>query len=417
MKRRNLIWTLGALTGFMLIGCTDDSYRGTIDVELTVEKDIPHEVRMTIGAPEDIVDKSEEENGPDAKGSGVIVDVNGFSGKDFYVYAFNKDGLTTLAATNARDSIMCLIDGTVDDPESLMGRKAVWNPETEFVEWESGDGPIYYPMGEGAGHIYNFFAYYLDDMEVENSDFHRTDDEIQIDIDIDGSQDIMSSKAAPTEEQLMHIKDHKELVYMLYSSYGYYTATRGLHPNFIFGHHLVKLDFKLVPGGTPGSTKNVTVEKIEVVSKHKGRFTVADTKTESTLRIDFEEDMKELQLKESDGSEFIPRLVTTYQDGAVVDGVVDDMGSLLVAPDDEYTLLITLSETDENDSQIHDPYPLVRSLTYVTSEGQKSFEAGDEFLVTLTIYGKMDVRVSTDMLNWNEGGFYAPPTEDVPNVE
>lgn len=411
MNRRILISVFGVLVGFMLIGCTDDSYRGTIDVDLSVERDIPHEVRMTIGAPEDILDNAT----PEAKGSGVIVDVNGFAGKEFYVYAFNKDGLTTLGTTSAQDSIMCLVDGSIDDPESLMGRKAVWNPVTEFVEWESGNDPIYYPMDESSGHIYNFFAYYLDDMEIDNSDFHRTDDSVVIDIEIDGSQDIMSSKAEPIEEQLSHITDHKEKVYMLYCSYGYYTATRGLHPNFVFGHHLVKLDFKLVPGGTPGQTKNVTVEKIEVVSKYKGAFTVADTKEKSGLSIDFKDEKIPLQLQETDGSEFIPRLITTYRDGAVVDGSIDDLGSLLVAPDYEYELHITMSEKDEEHDQTHESYPLIRKLTYDTADGQNFFNAGGEFLVTLTIYGKMDVRISIEALDWNDGGYYVPPTEDIPN--
>lgn len=402
MSRRLLIWATGILSGIILAGCTDDSYRGTVDIDLVIERDIPHEVRMTIGQPADIVDGT--------KGSGVIADVSGFQGKPFYVYAFNKDGLTTLNTVSAQDSIRCLVDGSLDNPESLMGREALWNPNTEYVEWASGDGPIYYPMGDGSGLIYNFFAYYLDDMTVEESDFRRTENSVTIDIEIDGSQDIMSSKAEPTADQLAAIKDEKERVYRKYCSYSYYTALHGLHPNFIFKHHLVKFDFKLVPGGEV--TKNVNIEKIELVSKYKGAFTVADNNEVSGLGIQFYDEKTALELKEADGSDFITRTVTTLKNGVVVDGVVDDMGSLLVAPDVEYEMHITLSEDYEDNTQAHEPYPLVRKLTMGTEDARQFFSAGNEYLVTVTVYGRMDIELDIDVNKWDEGGDFTYDDQD-----
>lgn len=409
MQRWSLIWVIVVLSGILLAGCADDSYRGVIDVDFSMDKDIPHEVRMTIGEPKDIVDLSQSST----KGSGVIADVNGFSGKEFYVYAFNKDGLTTLNTTSAQDSIRCLADGSLDDPESLMGRKAVWNPKTEYVEWESGDGPIYYPMGEGSGHIYNFFAYYLDDMEVDNSDFHRNDNSVVIDIEIDGSQDIMSSKAEPTEEQLAAIEDEKERVYRKYCSYSYYTASHGLHPNFVFKHHLVKLDFKLVPGGTPGMTKDVTVERIEVYSKHKGEFVVADNNEISSLGITFGEERTRLQLQEADGSEYVPRLISTYnQAGEVTEGVVDDLGSLLVAPDEEYYIYVVLGEIREDGLVLESKENEV--LVYQGTKDKKiPFTPGNEYMITMTIYGQMEIEVSAQVGEWDTGGDFEYDYDDI----
>lgn len=411
MNIRNIISVIVILLGFILVGCTDDSYRGTIDVDMSVIRDIPHEVRMTIGAPED--DVILEESALGTRGSGVIGDLSGFSGKEFYVYAFNQDGYTSLQTVSAQDSIRCLIDGSRDDPESLMGRKALWNPKTEYVEWESGDDQIYYPMGEGAGHIYNFFAYYLDDMEVDNDDFHRMDHAVQIDIEIDGSQDIMSSRAEPTEKQLSQIKDIKDSLYIQHCAYGYYTASRGLHPNFVFTHHLVKLDFKLVPGGTPGMTKDVTVERIEIVSKHKGTFTVADTKKQSGLGISFEDDKTRLQLKEADGSEYRPRLISTYnQVGTVTDGIVDDLGSLLVAPDNDYYIYVVLGETREDGVVLESKENEVH-VYQGAKDAMIPFTAGNEYLITMTIYGQMDIKVSTQIGKWDTGGDYEYDYDDV----
>lgn len=402
MKKGTLISVFVLSVSALLTGCVDDSYRGFVDVDMSVDNDVPHEVYMTLGEPSDIT------NGVSiTKGTGVIGSVDGFTGKTFHIYAFNQDDFTSMETTAVQDTIRCLVDGSLDDPESLMGREAKWNPQTEFVEWASGDRPIYYPIGEGSGHIYDFFAYYVDDMELTNEDFHRTERSVMIDIEIDGSQDLMSSKAAPTEEQLAKIEDEKERVYRQYCSYSYYTASRTipLHPNFIFKHHLVKLSFRIVPGGTPGMTKDVMVERIDLESRYKGKFTVADKNNPTNVGVRFDKDLKHLTLSEKDGSEFVPRLVSTFSNGYVESGVINDLGCLLVAPADSYRLFVTLSETRDGD--VISTGETNEVVIYNTpTEDKSEFEAGHEYLITLTVYGKMDVRVGTEMIEWGLGGDY-----------
>ena len=404
MRRRSFIYILGALLCLMQVGCYDDSYTGTVFVQDYEDTGIPHEVRITIGSDE------EQEA---SKGSGVVGSVDKFAGKDFYVYAFNHDIKTSYSTLTQTDSLRCLVDGSYDEPDTKRGRKAVYNPETEHVEWGAGDSPVYYPMGENEGHIYDFFAYYLDNIQPEEEDIHRNDDNVVIDIEIDGCQDIMSSKAKPTKRQLSVIKDEREQLYQQKYSYSYYTASHNLNPHFVFTHHLVKLDFKLVPGGTPGMTKDVTVEKIEVLSKTKAEFTVADKYDENRLGLAFKDEKSRLQLKEHDGSEYIPRLITTYdQVGGITDGIVNDLGSLLVAPDDEYYIYITLGEIqgdiilESKENEVH--------IFYGKDEENKiPFTAGSEYLITMTIYGQMDVRVSTQIGEWDAGGDYEYDYDDV----
>lgn len=387
----------------MQAGCLDDSYTGTVFVEEYVEEGALHEIRMTIGGAEQ------------TRGSGVIGDVSSFAGKDFYVYAFNRDTKTDYATVSATDSLRCLVDGSYDDPESLMGRRAYWNPATEVVEWGVGESPIYYPMGENEGHDFDFFAYYLDNIEPANEDIIRSNDDIKINIEIDGSQDLMSAKAKPTKAQLEDILDKQGEVAMLLQRehcYSYYTASHNLNPNFDFIHHLVKLDFKLVPGGTPGMTKDVTVEKIEIRTKHKATFTVADKYDDNRLGLKFQEDTTRLALKERDGSEYQPRLISTVNKvGAVTDGIVDDLGSLLVAPDVEYYLYIVLGEVQENGLVLESKEN--EKVIYQGSEEDKiEFTAGNEYLITLTIYGQMDVRVNAEIGKWEEGGDYEYDYDD-----
>ena len=386
----------------MQAGCLDDSYTGTVFVEEYVEEGALHEIRMTIGGAEQ------------TRGSGVIGDVSSFAGKDFYVYAFNRDTKTDYAAVSATDSLRCLVDGSYDDPESLMGRRAYWNPATEVVEWGVGESPIYYPMGENEGHDFDFFAYYLDNIEPANEDIIRSNDDIKINIEIDGSQDLMSAKAKPTKAQLEDILDKQGEVAMLLQRehcYSYYTASHNLNPNFDFIHHLVKLDFKLVPGGTPGMTKDVTVEKIEIRTKHKATFTVADKYDDNRLGLKFQEDTTRLALKERDGSEYQPRLISTVNKvGAVTDGIVDDLGSLLVAPDVEYYLYIVLGEVQGD--RVLESKENEKVIYQGTEEDKIEFTAGNEYLITLTIYGQMDVRVSADIGEWDKGGDYEYDYDD-----
>lgn len=386
----------------MQAGCLDDSYTGTVFVEEYVEEGALHEIRMTIGGAEE------------TRGSGVIGDVSSFAGKDFYVYAFNRDTKTDYSTVSATDSLRCLVDGSYDDPESLMGRRAYWNPATEVVEWGVGESPIYYPMGENEGHDFDFFAYYLDNIEPANEDIIRSNDDIKINIEIDGSQDLMSAKAKPTKAQLEDILDKQGEVAMLLQRehcYSYYTASHNLNPNFDFIHHLVKLDFKLVPGGTPGMTKDVTVEKIEIRTKHKATFTVADKYDDNRLGLKFQEDTTRLALKERDGSEYQPRLISTVNKvGAVTDGIVDDLGSLLVAPDVEYYLYIVLGEVQGD--RVLEGKENEKVIYQGTEEDKIEFTAGNEYLITLTIYGQMDVRVSADIGEWDKGGDYEYDYDD-----
>lgn len=160
-------------------------------------------------------------------------------------------------------------------------------------------------------------------------------------------------------------------------------------------------------------TKDVTVEKIEVLSKTKAEFTVADKYDENRLGLVFKDEKSRLQLKEHDGSEYIPRLITTYdQVGGITDGIVNDLGSLLVAPDDEYYIYITLGEIqgdiilESKENEVH--------IFYGKDEENKiPFTAGSEYLITMTIYGQMDVRVSTQIGEWDAGGDYEYDYDDV----
>ena len=416
MMRKTLIFVIVTLLALIQTGCHDFSYQGLHNVVTEEDEYNPQRVIMFIGSSTNIKfnDNDEEEDQEEegeTKGTGVIGSVEGFTEKSFYIYSFlgrlQKSSYSQMAKD---DPMACLIDGSLDDPESVMGREAVWNPASSLIDWKYSKDPVFYPVGEALGLTYDFFAYYVDDMKLTNEDFRRTDDSVEIDIEIDGSQDIMSAVAVAADKELWYgTEDAREYAYRKECTYSYYTAQLNIHPRFIFKHHLTKLDFKLIPGKTPGFTREVKVEKIEVYSRKKADFVVAHRNHNhvgDNMGVFFKGEKSSLELKEPDGTGFQGRMVTTVA-GEGPGDVVDNLGSLLVAPDQDYHLFVTLTEYRDgvkvSDSELNELHVYLGNMA---DPDAPFFEAGNEYMISMTIYGKMDIRVSTEVLKWGEGGDY-----------
>ena len=407
MKGRKLISYLAALLCVLLSGCVDDSYRGQFDVVPTVDSTPLIPVWITIGDKADI-----NTPGVAAKGTGLVTGVENFINRDFHVYAFSQDENVSLATTHSADTVVCLIDGSIDDENSRSGRVARWDSVYERVAWKAG-GDIYWPVGHGRGNIYDFFAYYIDDMEISDEDIHRTDNKITIDVEIDGSQDLMSSKAETPEEKLaVKFPDEKEMIYMKYYCYSYYSAIEDIQPEFYLKHPLVKLDFEMTPGLTPGSSKSISVRSIAVKSKYKGSFTVADKSNPSSLGINFENEYAKLLLAEADGAPFRDDyIIITEADPTVTPQPIRIGGSLFVAPGTRYELYVTLSEEREDGVSIGTTENVV-SLYQGSLDDPQPFEAGNQYTITMNVYGRMDVRVSASLGEWEEKGDFEYDHDD-----
>lgn len=391
MKRQNLIlMIIGILLCLAQTGCHDFSYQGTVYVG-ELDHDIPYPVWMSVGGSAGDIPM---------KGTGLIGGAADFQERPFYVYAFHRGSDAMFGTLASDDALSCLVDASLDVPGSRLGRKALLDRNNGYAMWASGAGPVYYPSGDHAGHVYDFFAYYIDDMELTDNNVHRYDDSAVLDVEIDGSQDLMSAKAALTEEQFADIEDMKissdEKFLAEKRAYSYLAARKyNIHPIYTFKRHLAKFDFRFVPGLTPGQTKDVKVEKVEINSRYKGEFTVADNLKQSNLGIVFSEERRDLVLTEPDGSPFVPFMVTTDSDGSIQDMEWWTSSSLLVAPDTEYELTVTLSETRANGGE---SYPTRATLKLDSGV----FEAANEYIVTLHVFGYMDVFISAEVGEWKD---------------
>lgn len=291
------------------------------------------------------------------------------------------------------------------------------------------DGTIaYYPVSGN----YDFWGYRVDDAAVggtptvkivdDNGDEVTADHMDQatkrvVDIKIDGSQDIMAGKAAPSADEVTKLGGYAD------NFYSAYAARKGVQPNITFNHLLTRFTFEVRAGskataGLPagGNTDAVKVTGVSVGSKTTGTLTVAytgATKKAAEL-LTFTGDASPLILKQRDEAvadnnaplvALKPVTLTWTDDAATIGDVLKVGEALLVAPGEtEYPLTIALSQdvlqkVGENKVSM----PLEQKAT-IKMDGTKTFEPGKSYKVTITVYGLEDIRVTATLVPWADGG-------------
>lgn len=359
------------LFGLLIMGCTDESYVGWVEDYYDFQTEIA--VQVAVGDPDAGV----------TKGSGVKDELNDFAGKNIRVFAFNRDAGTNFSRDN--DPLSCLI----------YGREAYLDGQIAYASWQNAAGEseaIFYPNGEDCYVAYDFYACFLDDLRP--SGINATPDKISYEIEIDGARDLMTSVAehpAPIQPADTTAKEQPDY------SFSYYTAQRGIIPVFRMHHDLVRLDFEVKPGYTPGEVRNVHIDSLFVKSVTRGSMTVA-AKDTAQIGIVFHEGgtRSALYLCERDGSRFQRDSIRT---AATPDRVVPGRylnGSLFVAPDNSYPLRVSLSEDEVNNGR---PQHTDKVIAF-----DGGFEAGHRYKITMEIFGAAHVDFSVELVDWNDGG-------------
>ena len=396
----------------MLQSCLDDSYKGSSTDPLGENTLVP--VRVAIGEPSGNIVNVQ---GSSVKGSGPIDNMNQVSGKDIYVYAFNRDLLTSYIEKSEDDMVNTLVDASIDNPGSRAGKRAKTRSGSVYLDWADAKKELYYHSGDMSRISYDFFAYYLDDVQVSEADYKREEHAVRINVQIDGRQDLMSAKAEIDEQQLGQCTD-EERTYIKDYCYSYYTGIRNILPKFVFLHHLTRLEFELIPGET-SSKKMISVQSVQINSKYKGEFTVADKGQPSQLGIVFKDERKALALREKTGEEIKPdayNLYTIYSPGQSATAIPMG-GGLLVAPQDmAYEAILTLKETQADGTvKVATNTILVR---YSPDPGEIMFAAGNQYKVKFVIYGVNDVAANVTLEEWADGGRIDVDTEyDKPDIK
>ena len=394
MRKRYLYILASAV---LLQSCTDNSYRGTIDIAGVSDEPMP--VIIVVGNPDNMFI---------SKGSGAIDnETEVWKNAPVYVYSFRKDLNTSFDRTSSENAVECLVDGSKDRDGAMSGKMARIGELDSYVTWEGPEDAVYYPLNTQP---YDFYAYYIDDMQIPDADFVRTPDEISFPVEIDGSQDLMSAKATLLDEQLENAgytdEDKANITNYAYSAY---TAALNIQPVIYFKHHLVRLRFDVYSGFEETTGKKIYVDRIEVRSKTKGVFTVA-SKSADRMGVDFSGDDRPLTdrplltLKDKGGAE-LQRVELPYAGAGIgmeniYEGTPVRIGeSLLVAPDTEYQVILTLTEVLESGRHHQNV-----SRTYLRTSAGNSFLPGNQYTVRFAVYGVTEVGTSVTLTPWGDGG-------------
>ena len=287
------------------------------------------------------------------------------------------------------------------------------------------DGTIaYYPVSGN----YDFWGYRVDDAVAGDPVVKLVNDagdEVAadqatkrvVDIKIDGSQDIMAGKAAPSTDEVAKLGNYAD------NFYSAYAARKGVQPNITFNHLLTRFTFEVRAGskataGLPagGNTDAVKVTGVSVDSKTTGTLTVAytgETKAAADL-LTFTGDASALTLKQRDAAladnnaplvALEPVSLTWTDDAATIGDVIKVGEALLVAPGQtEYPLTIALSQDVlQKVGETKVTMPIEQKAT-IKMDGVKAFEPGKSYKVTITVYGLEEIKVTVTLVPWVDGG-------------
>lgn len=369
---------IAILSALALTACVDDSYRG---YELDyADYPVGYTVQVAIGDPYAV------------RGTGPKNYIDDLSGNDVLVWAFNREEGTPFTATRtATDSLRCLIDG----------KEATVVAGNSLTVWK--EGTVYYPSNELVAERYDFYGAFIDDATVLDS--HRATDKVQLDIEIDGSQDVMTAKAGlPRSKETGLEKDY---------AFSYLSAMDGDAPIFTLNHHLTKLDLFVRPGITYGFSNTMTIMGANLETRTQGTLTVAAKDTDQMGMV-FRDNSpyKAVLLRNEHGEACEPvtlQTINTYDAETGVNRYVDDPyllqlqkeatrqlgASFFVAPEKTYILNLAFEDPDPRD----DPFP-----NTVRLNSGEAFLPGHRYQVTMTVYGSYQIDIDCIMVPWLNAG-------------
>lgn len=347
---------------------------------------------------------------------------NVWAGQTLLVYMLQK-GSMDLAYYKAPAVGVSTPDVEVFNNKKFTAPDAANNTKSGLAT--TADGTIaYYPVSGN----YDFWGYRVDDaagatpvvkIVDDNGDEVAADQATKrvVDIEIDGSQDIMAGKAEPSADEVAKLGNYAD------NFYSAYAARKGVQPNITFNHLLTRFTFEVRAGskataGLPagGNTDAVKVTGVSVDSKTTGTLTVAYTGAtkEAAELLTFTGDASALTLKQRDAAladnnaplvALEPVSLTWTDDAATIGDVIKVGEALLVAPGEtEYPLTISLSQDVlEQLTGAKVTRPLEQKAT-IKMDGTKKFEPGKSYKVTITVYGLQEIEVTATLVPWADGG-------------
>lgn len=361
-----------------------------------------------------------EGNAVDESGNPIDPSANVWAGESFNLFMFKaktEDGTLELSVNNHRkEDGEEILNGPIFDNE-------VFNAPNGHDGTDASDQSNYYAVS-AAGNVryypsmgaHVFWAYRLDDCvnNTATGDYAISEDGKQayVDFVMNGTQDIMTAKSEPSADQIAAVGGDDYVGYF----FSAWTARKGINPNLKFQHELTRLKFFIKAGNEQAAdpVSGITIEEIKVLSKNTGRLIVAYTPDqEITDRIIFGEDNPETEeVENSDYLVLMERLgganeaLTALTPQLVTTNYASIGEALLVAPQDEYELVVTLSQNLNFGGELASLKTYTDIKTVIKPQGGNTistFSKGNSYKVKLTLFGLQEIKVTTELTPWIDG--------------
>ena len=312
----------------------------------------------------------------ETRGTGAVGDITGgeniWRGEELNVYMFEKGTLTLTADATGNGAPLFYNDVVVAPNADEATAMATINTQK------------YYPMaGES-----DFFAYHADDA-VAGAVVEGTD-AFTLPVLIDGSQDLMVSKAALTADQEAMLPAEKADKY-----YSAYSARKGVNPHFVFEHLLSRVTFE-AKANTNAETA-VSINAIEITNANTTADMVVAYVDAPAELLANQATPASVFLKEKAQGVAALQALTATNPGLDYTRIGE---SLMLMPQAEYEMMIHMTQNiDGEDRNVSLPYTLKAETLGLTA-----FEAGKQYNVKFTVYGLQEIVLELELVAWEEGG-------------
>ncbi len=288
--------------------------------------------------------------------------------------------------------------------------------EDDYVAltWKD-DGRFFY-NSDHQDYKYNFYLVHVDD--ALQGDWITTSDRVYGDLRLDGTQDVITSVARPSEKKKESLKgeQYKSLLEnwdnLIYSTYA---AHRGIQPQFDVRHNLVRLSFSVLLGDPKAD--GVILKDIALLRpRTRAQLTVAalDVTQVGLVALENErDDLSAWHLQEAknirESEDYVIRGDTLLKplqlqwdgDENTVQQEQKVGTSFLAIPDVSYTIQLTCIQ--EIEDRNGNPKAVLTRPTYeIRLKGENNaFAAGQEYKICVKVYGIQDIELFLGANGWN----------------
>lgn len=277
---------------------------------------------------------------------------------------------------------------------------------------------------------YNFFACLTDGAEISAP--VATDGNVSMDIEIDGTNEVMAG-VAPTmsiyllnsrysDEEIWHLTDDERQAIASIGGYSAYASRHGVDPIIDLHHQLARLRFRAFPGNF--NCQGITITGLKIYSHRTGKLVVAARNpTDVKIAVTGERDTLYLHENSPDGmlpcAPFEEKTVEWREDEAsfsVTDRTALILGSdLMLIPEERYDMYLDYRQLigdRENSAKqemryyrgSYQLYPSKTSDNYDEAMGSYVFKPGKVYDIGIIIYGLERIEVTSSIETWKDGG-------------